>query len=268
MLRNPIFTRGTLSLGDAEGAESQRIARHHHLTLGGQQDDVVGAVEFFGEPGKDAPPVGHRTLMLQLVRDRVHDDLGVGIALQMVVALFQQLLLEVLIVGELPVEGEREPLGLATVRPLERLRVAPVVLAASGITDVPDRGRPGLLLEDRFKLVFLIDAERFGNRAEFLVGIEQRLSIGTETRHPGGQLTAVLDVEEHPRHQPGHAVGVSAVGCQQRHRSTGQMVDCDNAALVVQRIRSVGVGHLGGPRERRERYLGPWQHSAWANASL
>jgi len=38
--------------------------------------------------------------------EQVHQDLGVGVALQVVVALFEQLLLEFLIVGELAVERE------------------------------------------------------------------------------------------------------------------------------------------------------------------
>ena len=71
----------------------------------------------------------------------MHQDFGVGVALQVVVALGEQLVLELLVVGELAVEGEGEPLGLAAVVALERLGVAAVVAAAGGVADVADRGR-------------------------------------------------------------------------------------------------------------------------------
>ena len=71
----------------------------------------------------------------------MHDDFGVGVALQVVVALVEQLFLELLVIGELAVEGEGEPLGLAAVVALERLGVAPIVAAAGGVADVADRDR-------------------------------------------------------------------------------------------------------------------------------
>ena len=90
---------------------------------------------------KTPDPVGLLVLGLELVGQRVHEDLGVGVALQVVVALGEQLVLELLVVGELAVEGEGEPLGLAAVVALERLGVAAVVAAAGGVADVADRGR-------------------------------------------------------------------------------------------------------------------------------
>ena len=74
----------------------------------------------------------------------MHDDLGVGVALEVVVALGEQLFLELLVVGELAVEGEGEPLGLAAVVALERLGVGAVVRPAGGVAHVADapRARP------------------------------------------------------------------------------------------------------------------------------
>ena len=71
----------------------------------------------------------------------MHDDFGVGVALQVVVALGEQLFLELFVVGELAVEGEGEPLGLAAVVALERLGVASVVAAAGGVAHVADGDR-------------------------------------------------------------------------------------------------------------------------------
>jgi len=51
----------------------------------------------------------------------VHEDLGVGVALQVVIALLEQLALQFLVIGELSVEGEGEPLGLAAVLALPAL---------------------------------------------------------------------------------------------------------------------------------------------------
>ena len=91
---------------------------------------------------KHPDPVGLLVFGLELVGQRVHEDFGVGIALQVVVALVEQLFLELFVIGELAVEGEGEPLGLAAVVALERLGVGSVVAAAGGVADVADRDRP------------------------------------------------------------------------------------------------------------------------------
>ncbi len=129
-------------LGDAQRAEPQRVADHHQLAVPGDQHDVVRAVEPLRDPAEDPHPVGLLVLRLELVGQRVHDDFGVGIALQVVVALGEQLVLELVVIGELAVEGEGEPLGLAAVIAFERLGVAPVVAAAGGVAHVADRRGP------------------------------------------------------------------------------------------------------------------------------
>ena len=160
-------------LGDAERPEAERVAHDHQLAVSRDQDDVVGAVEPFGDPPEDPDPVGLLVLGLELVGQRVHDDFGVGVALQVVVALGEQLVLELLVVGELAVEGEGEPLGLAAVVALERLGVASIVAAAGGVADVADRERAVDPLHDRLELLAVIEAERLGDRADFLVGLDQ-----------------------------------------------------------------------------------------------
>ena len=109
--------------------------------MGREQHEVVGAVEPFRDPAEHADPVGLLVLGLELVGQRVHDDLGVGIALQVVVALGEELLLELEVVGELAVEGEGEPLRLAPVIALEGLGIVAVIAAAGGVSHVADRGR-------------------------------------------------------------------------------------------------------------------------------
>ena len=150
MFRKPRLASGTLSLAAANsgpcsamqsGRKPSGSRDHDEVAVRREQDDVVRAVEPLGEPAEDADPVGLLVLGLELVGQRVHDDLGVGVALQVVVALGEQLVLQLLVVGELAVEGEGEPLGLAAVLALEGLGVAAVVAAAGGVADVADRGR-------------------------------------------------------------------------------------------------------------------------------
>ena len=80
-------------LGDAERPKAERVAHDHELAVGRDQDDVVGAVEPLGDPPEDPDPVRLLVLGLELVGQRVHDDFGVGVALQVVVALGEQLVL-------------------------------------------------------------------------------------------------------------------------------------------------------------------------------
>ena len=107
----------------------------------------------------------------------MHDDFGVGVALQVVVALGEQLFLELLVVGELAVEREGKPLGLAAVVALERLGVASVVAAAGGVAHVADRHRAVHPLHDRLELLAMIEPEGLGDRAHFLVGLDERIAV-------------------------------------------------------------------------------------------
>ena len=142
----------------------------------------------------------------------MHEDLGVGVALQVVVALVEQLVLELVVIGELAVEGEGEPLGLAAVLALERLGVAAVGAAAGGVADVTDRRRAVDALHDGLELVAMVEPEGLGDGAQFLVGPEQGVAVGLVAAHPRGELAAVLHVQQHPRDQPGDAVDLPRIG--------------------------------------------------------
>ena len=77
-------------------------------------------------------------------------------------------------------------------------------------------------------------------RADLLVGVEQLFALRVEGGQAGGELAAVLQVEQQPRHQAGDLL---------RPRQRGQLgglarevVDRGNAALVVQFV------HAASPR--------------------
>ena len=92
----PRFASGTLSLaaanrGPSSAMQSGRKPSGSRATtrspLAVSEDDVVGPVELLGEPAEDARPVDLGPFALELVAQRVHEDLGVGVALEVVVAL-------------------------------------------------------------------------------------------------------------------------------------------------------------------------------------
>ncbi len=146
----------------------------------------------------------------------------------------EQLVLQLVVIGELPVEGEGKPLRLAAVVALERLGIGAVVAAAGGIAHVADRDRPVHPAHDRLELVAMIEPKRLGDRADLLVGVDQRIAVGTIAGHAGGELAAVLHVEQHPRDQPRHTVDVAGNRSQCRNRTTRGMVNSGHAALMVQ----------------------------------
>ena len=117
--------------------------------------------------------------------------------------------------------------------PLERLSVASIVAAAGCVTDVADRERAVDPFHDRLEFVAMIEAKRFGDRAHFLVGLDQRTAVRAKTAHARGELAAVLHVQKHARHQPGHAVDVAGDRRQRRNRGARGMVNSGHAAFVV-----------------------------------
>ena len=158
-------------------------------------------------------------------------------ARQVVVGLRQQLVAQFGEVGELAVEGEGEPLPFAAVMPLERLGVAPVVGPAGGVADVADGGPAGELLHDAFVLGLVVEAERLDDGADLLVGVEEFFAARIVGGEAGRQLAAVLQVEQHSRHQPRHLLGTGQGG-QPRRLAPRQMINRGDAALVVQLVHA------------------------------
>src|SRR5205823_1546717 len=83
-----------------------------------------------------------------------------------------------------------------------------------------------------------VEAERLDDAADLLVRVEQLVALGVVGGEAGGQLTAVLQVEQDARHQPRYLLG--AYSAQQgRGRRTIQMINCCDPAFVMQ------FGHVG-----------------------
>ncbi len=72
-----------------------------------------------------------------------------------------------------------------------------------------DGDRPVDLPHDRLELIAVIEPEGLGDRPHFLVRLDERVAVGPKAGHAGGELAAVLHVEQHPRNQPRHAVDVA-----------------------------------------------------------
>ena len=82
-------------------------------------------------------------------------------------------------------------------------------------------------------LRLVVEAERLGDGADFLVGVEELLAVGVVGGHAGGELAAVLQVEQHPRHQPGHLFRTGQAAPDRMPRA-GEVIDGGDAALVLQ----------------------------------
>ena len=196
-----------------------------------EKHDAVGAVELAGEVAADVqqrrPPLGR-----QGPADLVHQHFGVRLAGEVVVVIVQQLLAEVHVVGQLAVEGEAEPLVLLDVVALERLGVAAVVLAAGGVADVAD-GRPaGVFLHQALVLAAMAQPKNLADVPHLLVGVDQLVAVGIVGGHAGRQLAAVLDVQQHPRHEPGDFLG-PLLGTQRADAPARQVIDGGHAAFLV-----------------------------------
>ena len=79
----------------------------------------------------------------------------------------------------------------------------------------------------------MVQAEDLGHRAHVLVGVDQLIAVRVVGGHAGRQLAAVLDVQQHPRHQPRDFLG-ALLGAQRADPSARQVIDRGNAAFVVQ----------------------------------
>ena len=102
----------------------------------------------------------------------MHEHFRVRLAGEIVVVIVEQLLAQVHVVGQLPIERETEPLVLLDVVALERLGVAAIVLAAGGVAHVAD-GRPaGILLHQALVLAAMVQAKDFADVPHFLVGVD------------------------------------------------------------------------------------------------
>ncbi len=152
---------------------------------------------------------------------------------QVAVAAGQQVLPQLLIVGQLAVEGEAEPLVLLHVLPLERLGVAAVFGPAGGVTHLADGGTAGVFAHQALRLAAMAEPEHFADAAQVLEGVDELVAVGIVRGHAGRQLAAILDVEQHAGQQPRHLLG-PLLGTQRAAPAAGQVVDRRDATLVQQ----------------------------------
>ncbi len=179
----------------AHGLNAERIAGHKHVAQSIQENDVPRPVEPFAERFEHADQIAG-AVILDFLRQQVHQDFGVGLACQMEVRLRKNLFTQFQVVRELPVESETEPLRLFDMVPFERLRVTAVVLSAGGITHVPDGSRAGVSVHERVVLLMMAQVKNLGDAADLAMRVDQLFSIGVEAGQPCRQLPAVLDIEQ------------------------------------------------------------------------
>ena len=163
----------------AQRPDAQRIAGHDHLAQRIEQHEAIRPVEPLAD-------VAHHfdqrrpAIARQLAADLVHDDFGVVVARQVIVAVGQQLVAQLGVVGQLAVEAEAEPLVLLQMVPLERLGVAAVVRAAGGVANVADRRPAGVLRHQALGLAAMAEPKDFADAAHLLVGVEELLALRVE----------------------------------------------------------------------------------------
>ena len=196
----------------AQRLKAVRIANDHHFPARVQKDETVRAVEFFRRLFADfkeiAPGVFHRRAEI------MHNNFRIGIAREADVVIAFNFFFEFFVVGELAVKREAEPFVLSHVRPLKRMREILVVAPACRVTDMPDRRVPGEPFHELFVLIAVALMKDFRDRAELFVRHKERAGVFLLlTARAGvfllllvpirgnarGELTAILDVEEHSR---------------------------------------------------------------------
>jgi len=180
-----------------------------------------------------------------LVGDGVHQHFRVVAARQVVVRHCEQFGLELVEVGELAVKRDGEPLPLALVIALERLGERLRFRAGGGITDVAD-GRPTLVIGHDFGVLrALAGAKRFGNGADGAIRVEELPADGVVSAKPRGELAAVLQIEQQPRHKSRRGFGRDFLK-QRRCGGARKVINGRDSTLMLQQFH---VNHLGEGRE-------------------
>ena len=157
----------------------------------------------------------------------------------MVVTIGQQLFLQNAVVGQLAVKAEAEPLAFVNMLAFERLRIISIVFAAGRVADVADRGVADQLTLDRFALRSMIQAKDLGDGTDVAACLQQTWAIGVEGRHPGGELTPILDVQQHSRQQTRY-LSRPVSGADRTATAAGKVVNGCDSTLVMQFTHRLG----------------------------
>ena len=116
----------------------------------------------------------------------MEQDFGVDVARQMEVGLGENLLPQLLEIGELSVEAECEPLVLLDVVPLERLSVSAIIAATCGVPHVTNGRHTGVLVHQGRCLFLMVEVEDLGDGADILVRIDQLRMTRSVDAHSRG----------------------------------------------------------------------------------
>ena len=158
-------------------------------------------------------------------------DLRVRLARQVKVRFRKNFVTQFLVVSQLAVKAECEPLRFLDVVPFERLGVAAVIFSAGRVPHMADGGRPGILLHHGFGLLLMVQTEDLADGTDILMGIDQLAASGMKRRHPRSELSPVLQVEQQPRDQPGR-LPRPLPGCQLADIPMRKMINRCNAAFM------------------------------------
>ena len=196
---------------------------------------------------------GGTFVVRELLGDQVQQDFGVGLERQVEIGIGKDFRPQLGIIGQLPVEGEREPLELFDMPPLEGLSVAAVFLAAGGVTDVTDRGRAGISPHQRFKLGPMVEPKHLADGADVFPFDQELIAAGVKAGHSGGQLPPVLHVHEHAWDHPRDRIGTVSRDEPARFR-VREMIHGGQAALVEEFRHNIpswnGLDSHSGPVRR------------------
>src|SRR5690606_41467375 len=97
----------------AKRAETLRIASEDEIAASVEEDDRIGAIDDLRDPPEDLRVIAFGAVA-QAVGDVVHEELGVGLPHQ-VIALGLEIVTEMIVVRDVAVEPESEPLVHAAV---------------------------------------------------------------------------------------------------------------------------------------------------------
>ena len=213
-------------------ADAEGITGNDHPPAGIDHRDVPGPVK---PPGDRREQFDGRwdDVPRELPTDGMEDYLGVVVAGEVVVAIGEDLSPQFGVIGQLAIKSEGEPLPLLDVGALQWLGVAAILGPAGRIADMADRRRTGVLIHEPVIDAPVAHPEHLAHTPDIFVGGEKLIAIGIPGRHSGRELAAILDVEEHPGHEPGHVVG-TLHRAQRAGRAPGEVIDSRQAALVME----------------------------------
>ena len=195
------------------------------------------------------------------LRDDVHQDFGVGVPSQMKIGDGQDFFFELFVIRQLTVEAESEPFVFFDMMPLKRLSVATVIGTACCVADMSNRSRCGIASHQFRGFGLMIQVEHFGDRTDVFVSFEQLRLAGSIHRHPRGELSSILNLQQQPRHVARHMsriqrrflrrfrrrflvrVLLRRLNRKKSARFARQIVDRGNSTLVIQ------IGHNMSLRE-------------------